>query len=226
MNKKESFAIHRSAIFVFVLSLLLFVLANFPGQRRVTKFIPWHRCIEIEEELQHGWPFVYSHREFEEFFLPPLAQHSNIWTPWSSVTEFSASALFVNVVVALILAGVVASFFQFRQRRILQIRLADLLIVMAILAAVFAWGNKIYVSDNRELRAIEQLNIHTYRPRNSGTFGNYFIHSQFANAHTEPSVPFWFNSLEVLPRFSNVIGLRTTIGKDEQTSLLGGFRHL
>ena len=184
----------------------------------------------MEEELQHGWPFVYSCREFEEFYSNGF-ETSNVWTPWSSVTEFSFTALILDVVIALVIAATISSVFQFRRlrrTRLLQFRLIDGFIAVTAIAAVVAWSHGIYDSDRRELLAIQQLNIQTLRPRDlaDDPMIHAFLHSQFANAVTESQLPTWFDNLRIFPRCRNIVGLNTTITNDEQAALLGNFRRL
>lgn len=224
MNKRRGRTVHLSTVFVFVFALSFCALTIVPGQRCITQFVPKHRWLDVEEELQHGWPFVYSRRDIE-IATPP------IWTPWSSATEFSITALIADVAIALIVAGTIAAVFRrrrLRRTRLLQIQLVDIFVAITVIALVLAWTHSIYDSVKRETRAIQELNILTFKPKNppDDPWSYSIMVASFANADTESVLPTWLDNLGFLPRFRHVIGLETSINNSERTSALANFSHL
>lgn len=221
----------RSATAIFLFALPVAGIVIIPGQRRVTSFSPigLSRSLRFNEELQHGWPFTYAHRDSIESFGCE-SNYEAIWTPWSSVHEFSVAALILDIIIALVLAGAFAGLFEWRRTRrkhFLQLHLADMFGIIAGASAVLAYLHGIYDSDLRQIRAISELKILTRNLREPKDDPVLQIQLNWsANAHTESMLPTWLDDLGILPRFRNVIGLDTCISSGENIAHLGSFRRL
>ncbi|MCH7725194.1 MAG: hypothetical protein IH991_01745 [Planctomycetes bacterium] len=221
--------LHRSTVVVLVLTLSLFVLINLPGERRVTNFEPQWRHLQIEEELQHGWPFTYVHRECEYSIFE--SNYARIWRPWTSIRRFSLASLCFNVAIAVGLSVVVAALFEMRRRhrrRLLQLHMSDIFIVVTAISLMLGWMQRLYHSDRHQQQAIGKLNLTTYRPREPTDNRYLFLMHQFYDSHTERMLPTWIDELGILPSFENVIGLRITIHANNADAIseIKHFQHL
>lgn len=150
---------HRSTwVFLAFFALILF-LVNVPGQVVVSPDIfangKYGPHFDVDEHCEHGWPFTYLQREpvltggWPDMRLSP-------WKLFEGVDRFSISILIVDVILGLALTAVAGFLFEVwrrRRKRLLQFSIADLFVLVAIVAA----GSAIFVfhrSQHREERNI------------------------------------------------------------------------
>lgn len=219
-KRRPWYRLHRSTAVVLLLVVGAMVLVNVPGRRRVTKFRPFHRYLTIDEELHHGWPSVYLRREYVWPIF--VSSQRQFWSLRTGVIEFRLAAMLFDVLIALLVTIVVAGLWQWRRsqrRRLLQLHLSDMLVIMLIWACLLGWICHLYRSDQRQQRGIAQLELSCYRPRDRDDSPWMLNMGAYAQSHAESTLPDWLVELGgPIPRWETVVGLRlNTVGFDDET---------
>lgn len=163
--RRPAFRLHRSSCCVLVLLTLGLLFVNVPGDRN-----------SLGIEFRHGWPATYLYRTNNLAMLSgnkmsvwPWIDTAARWGPQLSSLEgetgerFMPSLLAFDVLLAFILVIACTTAFEIWRRRrvrLLQFRIAELLVVVAICACICAWCNSILRQHEEEraaTAAIEEL---------------------------------------------------------------------
>lgn len=210
------YRLHRSSVIILTGAVLVCIVVNLPGQRRVSRFGPARRWILTEREIQHGWPKVFLRRNTNSDAF--YDTYASLWRPWESVSWFSLPSLLLDCSVALLCCLGVATLAEWRRRhrcRLFQLRLLDMISITTMACAALAAWHSIQRSDAAQRRARAELNLHT---QEDGAPWCYAI--------VESMLPSWIDELGVLPAYRNVVGADVQITSSDEVWQLGRFPNL
>jgi len=215
--RRPWFRLHRSTYAVLVVLVIVVTLLNVPGQLVVSPqfysdgakcgylSVPW-------EYFDHGWPLVYLRRDAEcltipSSFLVGQVAWRSIWSLTRDVEEFDGFCLTIDFVVAsIVLALGVAIYETWRRRRkLLQLHLIDLFLLITVAAGVLAWLSTEAREYRKEQQSLAKLEHETY-------------------LYTEPGGPTWVRKLigeRPFRIFDRVVDMGEGID-----GIAGSFRHL
>jgi hypothetical protein len=171
--------IHRSTVIVSLFMLALILFLNAPGENLspLSIFDDATGALSIYRlEYLHGWPWIHLSRTVDYVMsmpnpptIPDTPKYGVAWlasTNWEfwqgDPWKLRYGALLANLAAGMFLILAVAAAWEWRRRRrvrLVQFTLAELAIVMTIVAGVFGWLWSAKAEYERELELTEQLEI-------------------------------------------------------------------
>ncbi len=147
---------YRSTYAAMAIALLVWLLANVPGQAVHRPGIdtggPQGPQFDLVRYFEHGWPLVYL-RRFG-------AWQSSPWQPWPDVEEFAWWPLLFNVLCGAVFIGAAALLFdrwRHNRPRLLQFTLRDLLIATVLVSLAGGYYVAHPAQRRKEIAALEKI---------------------------------------------------------------------
>jgi hypothetical protein len=153
---------HLATCLAAVVALAFLGVLNLPGQLVVTTNQTKYGGGLYGQRFQHGWPRVYLERERSLALTGPTPDPTQreLWLPSAAFIQVRWSALIANILIALVIALCLAALVEWRARatrRLCQVSLAELLILMAVVGPICGWIHYQRQAWRREQAALDKL---------------------------------------------------------------------